>query len=455
MPKTTMPKSQSKKQKKSVLKVKSCNESLREKKKTESICCHDAVSNVLNGQSIDLQVCEWNIKGKFCYDVSQLEGMFLLKSSWKGVQGVTAYGSYNPAQIIDFVMKLVHRQMNNVGQGRKLEKEIDQIFEVAETDDERCEYDFMGLNEEQGKQVLMDGVAPIIYFGFLINDSKSIIGIKLCVAVTDKERKINGGIFSHSFYFEKATTKISKDSMKEAYNEAEKKEKRLDIPVLLSSRDGLLNTAYEIAQKVKPRAILVVTSTNERVLDMFCDGRINNRSSRVRALLCFSHSEEAFVESKHFSDREKTLEKNLGRRIDPTKKPTTSDIIAYDYFAQQFPYGFPQQWIEKHNSNGLLSVNNDDTIIFCTTCDYFQDYILPSVHRECNPLKQKFGAVLVDKDPIVELFPMHRRRKRKKTDYHEFLSTVVKQYQKRNNRAKVFKVTFHQQTKRSQKYFLK
>ena len=146
----------------------------------------------------------------------------------------------------------------------------------------------MGLSEEQGKQILMDGVAPILYFGFLINDSKSIIGIKICVAVTDKERTINGGIFSHSFYFEKATTKISKDSMKEAYNEAEKKrqEKRLDIPVLLSSRNGLLNTAYEIAQKVKPRAILVVTSTNERVLDMFCDGRINNRSRRVRALLC-------------------------------------------------------------------------------------------------------------------------------------------------------------------------
>lgn len=431
-------------------KRKSCNENLQgnaKKKKAEPICCHDAVSNALNGQSIDLKVCEWNIKGKFCYDVSQqLEGMFSLKSSWEGVQGVVTYGSYNPAQIIDFVMKLVHRKMNNVGQGRKLEKEIDQIFEVAETD-ERCEYDFMGLNEEQGKQVLMDGVAPILYFGFLINDSKSIIGIQICVAVTDKERTINGGIFSHSFYFEKATTKISKDSMKEAYNEAEKKrqEKRLDIPVL-SSRDGLLNTAYEIAQEVKPRSILVVTSTNERVLDMFCDGRINNRSRRVRALLCFSRSEkEAFVlESKHFSDREKTLEKNLGRRNDPTKKTTTQDIIAYDYFPQQYPYGFPCQWIEEHISNGLLSVNNDDTIIFCTTCDYFQDYILPSVHRECNPLKQKFGAVLVDEDPIVELFPMHRligRRKRKKTDYHEFLSTVVKQYQKRNNRAKVFKVT--------------
>ena len=102
-------------------KRKSCNENLQgnaKKKKAEPICCHDAVSNVLNGQSIDLQVCEWNIKGKFCYDVSQqLEGMFSLKSSWEGVQGVVTYGSYNPTQIIDFVMKLVHREMNNVNKG--------------------------------------------------------------------------------------------------------------------------------------------------------------------------------------------------------------------------------------------------------------------------------------------------------------------------------------------------
>ena len=69
---------------------------------------------------------------------------------------------------------------------KETEKEIDQIFEVVETDEHREEYDFMGLSEEQGKQILMDGVAPILYFGFLINDSKSIIGIKICVAVTDR-----------------------------------------------------------------------------------------------------------------------------------------------------------------------------------------------------------------------------------------------------------------------------